>query len=132
MAQTFKHLKVPGHYCDKLRLLLSYLLIYPLFKKKRYQQLVQEAINYLLLLKFNLLKIVRYRQNTLSVLYIKYHEQLPTIIEKLSKNIIEQEVSSNNFNDIEFEIEALQEVFDSNIHYNPKLTKKYKEMLDLS
>jgi hypothetical protein len=132
MAQKLNYLKVPGHYSSKLFLLLSYLLIYPLFKIKRYQQLIEEGMDYLFLLKFNLLKIVRFRRNTLAVLYIKYHNELPPIIEQLSRGIIEQEVNMHNFNEIEAEIEALQELFDSNIHYNQKLTSKYKQMLDLS
>jgi hypothetical protein len=60
---------------------------------------------------------------------VKYHKILPTIVEELSRNIIEQEVNSYNFNDMEMEIEGIQQLVESNIDYNHDVASEYNKML---
>jgi hypothetical protein len=91
--------------------------------------MIHETIEHLALLRHNLLRIVRYRQNSIAVLYIKHHATIPKIVDELSKSIIEQEINLYTFNNVELEIEGVLQLINSTIGYNRDIALEYEQML---
>jgi hypothetical protein len=108
------------------------MLIYPIFRRRRYEILVQQTIESLALLRHNLLKIVRYRQNFIAILYLKYHKIMPKIVDELSVSIIEQHINPYTFNNIELEIEGVLQLMNSNVNYNHQMALEYNRVLSWS
>jgi hypothetical protein len=90
---------------------------------------VQQTIESLAVLRHNLLKIVRHRQNSIAVLYIKYHKVLPKIVDELSAGVIEQEINQYTFNNVELEIEGILQLINSNVNYNHQMALEYNRIL---
>lgn len=132
MLTKYSIWKTNGHSREKFLFLLSCLLLYPIFYKRRFEALAGQSIESFTLLRRNLLKIVRYRQNSVAVLYLKYHKVMPKIINELSANIIEQDINYYTFNNIELEIEGLVQLMNSNLDYNHQMTLEYTRLLTWS
>jgi beta-mannanase len=94
--------------------------------------LVQQTVESLALLRHNLLHIVRYRQNSVAVLYVKYHKIMPKIIDDLSTTLIEQDINFYTFNNVELEIEGVLQLINSNVDYNQQMASEYNRILTWS
>jgi hypothetical protein len=72
---------------------------------------------------------VRYRQNSIAVLYVKYHKIVPKIVDELSASVIEQEINEYTFNNVELEIEGILQLINSDVHYNHQMASEYNRVL---
>jgi hypothetical protein len=129
MSRKYSIWKINGFYREKIYFLLSCLLIYPIFRRHHYEIFAQQSIEGLALLRHNLLRIVRYRQNSIAVLYIKYHKIMPKIVNELSVSVMEEEVNIFTFSKVEFEIEGILQLIDSSINYNHQMFSEYYRVL---
>jgi aminoglycoside phosphotransferase family enzyme len=100
-----------------------------MFRISHYQRMVNNAIETMRLLRNNLLKIVRYRQNSIAVLHIKYHKLIPKILEELSRSVIEYHINSYNFNDLELEIESILQLINSDVNFDHQIASQYNKIL---
>ncbi|MDR1991638.1 MAG: hypothetical protein LBP70_02835 [Mycoplasmataceae bacterium] len=121
--------QIEGHRREKILLGFSFILIYPMFRISHYQRMVNNAIETMRLLRNNLLKIVRYRQNSIAVLHIKYHKLIPKILEELSRSVIEYHINSYNFNDLELEIESILQLINSDVNFDHQIASQYNKIL---
>jgi hypothetical protein len=75
------------------------------------------------------MKLVRFRQNSIAVVYIKYHKTLPPVIEGLCRDIIGQEITIYNFKNIELEIEGIMQLVDSNQDCDREMATEFLHIL---
>jgi hypothetical protein len=97
--------------------------------KRKYENYIERIVESLTLLRFNLIKLVRFRQNSIAIIYIKYHKRLPPVIESLCRDIIEQEITIYNFKNIELEIEGIMQLVDSNPACDREIAIEFIHML---
>ncbi|MDR3257838.1 MAG: hypothetical protein LBT17_03485 [Mycoplasmataceae bacterium] len=132
MDKQYNIWKVPGFHWEKFLFILSCFLIYPIFLKRTYERYIERIVESLTLLQFNLMKLVRFRQNSIAVVYIKYHKTLPPVIEGLCRDIIGQEITIYNFKNIELEIEGIMQLVDSNQDCDREMATEFLHILTWS
>ncbi|GHU33456.1 hypothetical protein FACS1894166_08960 [Bacilli bacterium] len=99
---------------------------------KRMEAYTENLIHSLTVYRFNLLKLVKFRQNNIAILYIKYHKSMPKEIQSLCAQIIESDINYYNMNLIELEIEGVHHLVRTTVNSRDKVEQDFDNLLYLS
>jgi hypothetical protein len=99
---------------------------------KRIEKYTADLINTLTAYRFNLLKLVKFRKNSIAVLYIKHHKSMPKEVREMCDKIIESDVNYYNMNFIELEIEGVHNLIRTTISSRSSLEQDFDNTLYLS
>ncbi|GHU47719.1 hypothetical protein FACS1894218_2730 [Bacilli bacterium] len=99
---------------------------------KNHQQYTENLIHTLTTYRFNLLKLVKFRQNSLAVLYIKYQKNMTPKMCEMCDQIIETDINYHNMNLVELLIEDIHHQVSNNSLSRNDMEADFDRILHLS
>jgi L-cysteine desulfidase len=108
---------------NKFGVILSFLLIYPIFGLAKHQKEITSSMEILSKHRENLLEVVLRRKELLNAFYHKYKNKFKVNVNKICKELLRRNVVVYNVNMVELEIEGLLHLIQDNPNINKDVAK---------